>query len=149
MAVEAAFGCTMRTLIFPARYSSLTEIRQFVGAAARDGGMDDREVYAVQLAVDEACSNVIEHAYGGEGDEPIEITCSPHPDRLMIILRDYGRPFDPTAVPQPDIKADLSRRGVGGLGLYLIRKMMDEVTYEASSRAGNSLTMIKRKGGGG
>jgi serine/threonine-protein kinase RsbW len=61
-------------------------------------------------------------------------------------MRDNGKAFDASSVRQPDLKADLSERQIGGLGMYLMRKLMDEVHYESNSRTGNLLTMIKRKG---
>jgi serine/threonine-protein kinase RsbW len=64
-------------------------------------------------------------------------------------MRDHGKPFDPASVPEPNVKADLSERKIGGLGMYLMRKLMDEVSYESSPETGNILTMIKRLGDSG
>jgi serine/threonine-protein kinase RsbW len=139
----------MRTEIFPAAFEQLDEIREFVGAAALDAGMDNKEIYAVQLATDEACTNVIEHAYGGEMHGQIEITCHVQDRTLTVIIHDHGKSFDPNQVPEPNLNADLSKRRIGGLGIYLMRKLMDEVTYEASTETGNTLTLLKHKGGMG
>jgi serine/threonine-protein kinase RsbW len=65
----------MRTTIFPANFEQLDSIRDFVAAAARECGMGGKDVYSVCLAVDEAASNIIEHAYGGAAEAVIEITC--------------------------------------------------------------------------
>jgi anti-sigma regulatory factor (Ser/Thr protein kinase) len=62
-----------------------------------------------------------------------------------VALRDYGHPFDPSRVPEPDINAGLEERKAGGLGLYLIRKLMDEVHFEFTPDSGNVLTMVKHK----
>jgi len=131
---------------FQANYENLDAIREFVGSSAAQAGLSARDIYAVQLATDEASSNIIQHAYGGEGNEKIEIECDISAGKLIIILRDRGKPFDPGSVPEPNVKADLSKRKIGGLGMYLMRQLMDEVYYETSSEAGNTLTMIKRKG---
>lgn len=135
----------MRTAKFPAQFQYLDEIREFVGEIARKGGFSEKEIYSIQLATDEAASNVIEHAYSGVSNGQLEIQCSVQNQTITIVLRDRGRPFDPASVRPPDLKADLADRQVGGLGIYLMRKLMDDVQYE-SARSGNSLTLIKRRG---
>ncbi|MBM3152630.1 MAG: ATP-binding protein [Chloroflexi bacterium] len=141
--IWAASIFNMRTTVFPARFEYLDEIRRFAAQAAHDAGLDEAEAYAVQLAVDEACSNIIEHAYGAENGGEIECTCNDSGSRLTIILRDHGKPFDPACIPTPNLKAGLEKRQVGGLGLYLIRQLMDEVHYESIDGAGNILTLVK------
>ena len=136
---------TPKTATFPARFDSLAAIGEFVTRAAKAAGLDARAVYAVQLAVDEACTNIIEHAYGGEGRGDIECTCITSNNGLTVILRDYGCPFDPTSVPEPDLCASLEDRKVRGLGLYCIRQLMDKVRFEFTLDSGNVLTMVKRK----
>ena len=134
-----------KTCTFSARYENLAAIDRFVADAARHAGFDNCAVYQVQLAVDEACSNIIEHAYGGESQGVIECTRRIQDGDLTVVLRDYGRPFDPTSVPEPDVEADLEDRPEGGLGLYLISRIMDEVTFDFDSETGNVLTLVKRK----
>ena len=126
-------------------FDILDEIRTFVGNQAREAGFNAKDIYSVQLAADEAASNVIEHAYEGKPDGMFEVSCEFREDRLIITLLDHGKAFDPSQVEEPDLKADLSDRKIGGLGVYLIRNLMDEVRYE-STQAGNLLTLIKRKG---
>ncbi len=135
----------MRTRVFPARFESLNTVREFVGEVAREIGMDDSEVYAVQLAVDEACSNIIEHAYGGQNRGEIECSCAVNGEKLTVILRDHGKPFDPASIAAPDLSSGLKERQVGGLGLFLMRHLMDEVHFEAQGEAGNVLTMVKHR----
>jgi anti-sigma regulatory factor (Ser/Thr protein kinase) len=139
----------MTKLTFDANFDNLDEIREFVGEVARQSGFSDKEIYSIQLAADEASSNIIEHAYAGMGEGKIEIDCSISETEMKIVMRDHGKSFDPSTVPEPNIKADLSERKIGGLGMYLMRKLMDEVSYESSADAGNVLTMIKRIGVGG
>jgi serine/threonine-protein kinase RsbW len=136
----------MPNTTFPARFEFLDEIRELVAKIARAGGFDEKEIYTLQLAADEAASNIIEHAYEGISNATLEVTCDMRGDTLTVTMRDTGRPFNPSNVKQPNLKADLSERQIGGLGLYLMRKLMDEVRYEASPTKGNLLTMIKRKG---
>jgi serine/threonine-protein kinase RsbW len=136
----------MSNMTFPAKFEFLDEIRELVAQIAREGGFTEKEIYSLQLAADEAASNIIEHAYEGVSNASLDITCSVRGDILTITMRDTGRPFDPSTVKQPNLKANLSERQIGGLGMYLMRKLMDEVRYESNSKTGNVLTMIKRRG---
>jgi serine/threonine-protein kinase RsbW len=136
----------MRTAIFPARYENLDDMCQFAAQAAKDAGMDGNEVCAVELAVDEACSNIIEHAYGLDKGGEIECTCTAANDCLTVILRDHGKPFNLSSVTEPDLSSGLEKRPLGGLGVFLMRQLMDEVRFEALGEAGNLLTMVKHKG---
>jgi serine/threonine-protein kinase RsbW len=131
---------------FPARFEFLDEIREFVAQVAYEGGFTEREIYSLQLAADEAASNIIEHAYGGDSGADLDIACDVQGEMIIITMHDTGAPFDPSKVKQPNLKADLSDRQIGGLGVYLMRKLMDEVHYESNARTGNLLTMIKRRG---
>ncbi len=136
----------MPKMTFPARFEFLDEIRELVAQTAREGGFTEKEIYSLQLAADEAASNVIEHAYDGVSNANLDITCNMRGDTLTITLHDTGLSFDPSNVKTPNLKADLSERQIGGLGIYLMRKLMDEVRYESNLKTGNLLTMIKRRG---
>jgi anti-sigma regulatory factor (Ser/Thr protein kinase) len=137
-----------RTRSFTARFESLDTVREFVSLAAEEYGLDAKAIYAVELATDEAFTNIVEHAYGGESSEQVECTCEFTVDRLIIILHDCGLPFDPTLVPEPDLDAPLEERETGGLGIFFMRKLMDEVHFSPGSKKTgncNTLTMIKYK----
>ncbi|MEW6285895.1 MAG: ATP-binding protein [Chloroflexota bacterium] len=137
----------MKTMRFAAKFEFLDEIREFVGQVARAGGFSEREIYNIQLASDEAASNIIEHAYAGISNGTLEVSCEVKDGVMTIILVDHGAPFDPSEIPAPDLTADLSERKIGGLGIYLMRKLMDEVHYKAEPEKNrNTLTMIKRRG---
>ena len=129
---------------FPARFEFLDEIRELVADVARAGGFSDKAIYSLQLAADEAASNIIEHAYEGVSDAVLDLTCDMRGDEIIISMRDTGRAFNIKSVKEPNLKADLSERQIGGLGVYLMRKLMDTVNYE-SSKSGNLLTMTKRR----
>lgn len=133
---------------FVARYTSLEGVREFVGQAAQACGFDAKVIYAVELATDEAFTNVVEHAYGGESSELVKCTCKVSPGGLVVILYDCGKAFDPTLVPEPNLNAPLEDRETGGLGIYFMRKLMDEVHYQPATENSdgcNTLVMIKRK----
>ncbi len=133
----------MHSVRFAAKFEFLDEIRDFVGDIARKGGFGGKDVYNIQLATDEAASNIIEHAYEGISDGVLDLSCGLNAGTITIILIDYGLPFDPSEIPMPDLKADLSDRKIGGLGIFLMRKLMDEVHYEPRQDKSNVLTMIK------
>jgi anti-sigma regulatory factor (Ser/Thr protein kinase) len=135
----------MKTIQYAAKFEHLDEIREFVGGIARAGGFSDKDVYNIQLATDEAASNIIEHAYEKIADGTLELSCGMRGNTITIVLIDHGESFDPSEVPLPDLKADLSDRKIGGLGIFLMRKLMDEVRYEPKPDKSNVLTMIKHK----
>ena len=135
----------MQSVRFAAKFEFLDEIREFVGDIARKGGFGEKDVYNIQLATDEAASNIIEHAYEGVTNGVLDLSCGMENDAIKIVLIDYGESFDPSVIPIPDLKADLSERKIGGLGIFLMRKLMDEVHYEPRADKSNVLSMIKRK----
>lgn len=143
----AAFDLLMNKKTYNANFDVLDEIREFVAEIARKAGFSDKEIYSIQLAADEASTNIIEHAYAGVDDGQIEIDCSIFDGGIKIVIHDRGKPFNPSTVPEPNVNAELSERKIGGLGMYLMRQLMDKVTYKSSAKTGNILTMIKHKEG--
>lgn len=135
----------MKMFTFPGRYDSLAKISEFVVQAAKDAGLDSKAVYAVELSVDEACCNIIDHAYGGEGIGDMQCSVQVEPGQLTVILRDQGKPYDPDSVPEPKLNVPLEDLKLGGAGVYLIRKLMDEVHYESNPESDNVLTLVKRQ----
>jgi serine/threonine-protein kinase RsbW len=135
------------TRIFAGRYSNLANIGEFVRSQARLSGLDDTAVYQVEMAVDEACSNIIEHAYGAEDIGEIDCTCQRQADGLRIILKDTGKPFHPDEVGWPNLQAGIEDRAAHGLGLFFIREWMDRVDFQFLPGAGNVLTLFKDRAG--
>ncbi|MEB2334965.1 MAG: ATP-binding protein [Anaerolineaceae bacterium] len=135
----------MQTLRLPARFDYLDEIREFVGNIARQNGFDGKDVYNIQLAADEAASNIIEHAYKDRTDGEIQISCGLEAERFTVVLVDYGKSFNPSHAPLPNLSADLAKRRIGGLGIFLIYKLMDEVYYQSNPDKSNTLTLVKRR----
>jgi serine/threonine-protein kinase RsbW len=146
--VGEAANSQSHSLSVLAYYDNLDILRDYLGWIAEDCRMSAKDVYAVQLAVDEACTNIIEHAYGGECDKSIDLHCEVTPQALIIRLHDHGEPFNPLEVPQPNFDVPIEERDNGGLGLYLMRQLMDEIHFsflpgEAVSE--NTLTMVKKR----
>jgi serine/threonine-protein kinase RsbW len=135
----------MATRTFTAVAENLAIICEFISREAKSAGLDEHEIYAVQLAVDEACSNIIEHAYTDNDLGEIQLDCTPIENGLKIVLNDQGAPFNPDTIPEPVVGVPLEEYGPRGAGLFLMRKMMDEVKFDFKSDVGTVLTMIKRK----
>jgi serine/threonine-protein kinase RsbW len=132
---------------FPANFKNLEAISNFIVKRAEEAGFSPNDVYAIQTAVDEACSNIIDHAYGGENIGGIRIKIKEDDESLKIILRDTGKPFDPDDVPKPDITSPLEIRRERGLGIFFMQRLMDEVNFKFSEKRGNKLTLVKNKRG--
>jgi serine/threonine-protein kinase RsbW len=134
----------MVTRFFPGRYESLAAIAEFVRLESKKAGLTFKDIFEIETAVDEAVSNIIEHAYGGEGIGEIACSCISSPDKMTIILEDHGMPFDPACIPVPDITANLEERENHGLGYFLMCRLMDDIHFEFREGL-NQLTMVKRK----
>lgn len=133
-------------LRIPSRTDCLELIRDFVTKIAGKAGAEAQSVDEIELAVDEACANVMLHAHGRDPGKQIAIVVYLEPSRLTIGVKDEGALFDPTKVPSPDMEEYLRTRKVGGLGIYLIRRLMDEVEYRTGEDGKNELRMVKYLG---
>lgn len=120
-----------QTLEVPAKLEVLGVVSSFVTGAARAAGLDEHAVWEVQLAVDEAVTNIITHAYQEHDLEgPMWIEVGQRDALLVITLRDHGARFNPDDVPEPDLVSPLEERKTGGLGLFLMRKLMQDVVFK-------------------
>ena len=128
---------------FDARLDQLAEIRRFVEDACRKAGADPTACSELKLAVDEACTNIVEHGYAGRTG-PIALTCESDGESVRVVIRDRGAAFDPGSVPAADVTSRWEDRPVGGLGWHLIRSSVDEIDYERDPSGGNRLTLVKR-----
>jgi serine/threonine-protein kinase RsbW len=135
----------MRTVTFPGEYKNLEKISKFVVQAAREAGLNEEKTYQVDLAVDEACCNIIDHAYGGEGLGEMHCSVEVGKDKLTIVLKDNGRPFDPSKVPEPELGIPLQRVKRRGAGFFLMRKIIDELHYQHTPEGFNVLVLVKNK----
>ncbi len=132
------------TLIVRASLESLAEISDFVVRSARAAGLDDKGTWEVQLAVDEAATNIILHAYRDGEEGPITVHAEVKGGEFVVCLHDHGVPFNPASVPDPDLHSPLEERKTGGLGLYLMRKLMDRVEFHFDEDGYNVVTLAKR-----
>lgn len=127
-------AATTYTLTIPSSTRFLEKVRRFVAEHAAEAGLDEMKVAQLKMAVDEACTNVIEHAYEGENEQPIEIAVIAGRKKLTIRIRDHGRTFDQRAYREPDLADYAKKRKSGGLGVHIMHKLMDEVAYRSTGR---------------
>jgi serine/threonine-protein kinase RsbW len=125
------------------RTESLVEVREFVDTAARAFGFSEEDVANIILAVDEACTNIIKHAYHYAVDQEIEISIFPGTRSFEIRIYDNGKAFDPSSVRTPDLKDHIGHKRRGGLGVYLMRRLMDKVEYNFIPGKRNEVRLIK------
>lgn len=104
--------------------------------------------FAVRLAVEEAFANIFLHGYAG-GEGPVSVYAQTDADAITVVMHDHAPPFDPASAPVPNVDAAPDEREVGGLGLYLLREMMDDVQYEPGGADGNVLTLVRKLPGTG
>jgi serine/threonine-protein kinase RsbW len=128
----------------PSSTENLALIREFVSLIGGQAGLNESEVANIELAVDEACANVIEHAYGNDVSKEVVVRAVFDDSELSILVEDSGRGFDPGNVVQEELEQLISKHKSGGLGLRLIRRLMDEVHYEIVPGKKNELLMKKR-----
>ena len=133
-----------RSLTVPGHFEHLAAIADFIAEAGRDAGFDQDLVFHVQMAVDEACSNIIEHAYQGQDLGDITLSCDCNEKEWVIAIHDTGHSFDPESVPAPELITNLDDITTGGLGLYFMHQLMDEVEFTFDDEKGNRLRMVKR-----
>src|SRR5512140_2349468 len=105
---------------------------------------NSKDIFAIQLSVDEACTNIIKHAYSNKSEGVIMIRCmlSSPGNKFIINIMDWGKPFDPTNAPEPDTKSNLNERQEGGLGIFLMKKFMDSIKYTSLENM-NKLVLVK------
>lgn len=130
-------------LVIKSRTENLSEIRDFISSAALNAGFLKDTVDNIILAVDEACTNIIKHAYKYFPDGEIVLTLKTTEDTFTIEIIDYGKSFEPGLIPNPDLKKYLDQRRVGGLGMYLMKTLMDDVKYKSIPGKFNQVSLSK------
>jgi len=124
------------------KISELDKIRDSLEELVADWGLPPAEGMSVNLALEEAFTNIVNYAFEDEGLHEIEMAFSLKGDELMITITDDGKHYDPTKHADPDTGLPAADRPIGGLGIFLIRKIMDEVHYQ---RKGNVNQLILTK----
>jgi len=125
-----------------ASVESLQHVTDSIETFLRRKGFKDETVFDVRLAADEAITNVIQHGYEGR-EGMIHIRCEASTKEIVLVVEDSAKPFNLSSVEEPRFSDSLEKRQIGGLGVYLIKKKMDQVTHEFKNGK-NILTMRKR-----
>ena len=130
----------------PSETSYLALVRDLTKRMAEAAGFPEATADRLALAVDEATTNVIEHAYKGAADQEIELRFEDRGAEFRVELIDTGKMVDPRTVPRVDLERFVTERRTGGLGMHLMEKIMDSVTFRRSARR-NVCLLVKRKDG--
>ena len=133
-----------RHLILHNEIKEIPQLAEFMETIAFETGMDQSLAMSLNLALEEAVSNVMLYAYPEGSDGLVDVEAVIRDDRLDFIVSDSGIPFDPTAATPPDLSLDVRDRPIGGLGIYLVKSIMDHVSY-ARVEGKNVLTMTKKR----
>ena len=122
---------------------SLEEFRGFIKEhCASVPEVTDEFLYDIQLAVDEACTNIVSHGYADLDPGSIILDLDIDTDKIVITLTDFGHAFEPSSTPVPDVDAPIEERELGGFGLFFIQQSVDEMDYQVTED-GNKMTLTK------
>lgn len=122
---------------------NLSVIRDFISTSAAEAGVAPDVVENIILAVDEACTNIIKHAYKSFPDGELIIKTKSTLSRFVISITDFGNTFKPDSIPEPDLQKYYRQKRVGGLGMYLMKTLMDDVKYVSIPGKHNEVLLSK------
>ncbi len=124
---------------------SLESIRDFVRRYAVQWGFSEEQAGLIALATDEACSNIIRHTYKNDCSKNVSLAIQVKNGQFNILIADSGAEFNPLSVPSPDMEQYFKMFRSGGLGIYIMRKVMDAISYTAASASTMRNTLILSK----
>ncbi len=131
-----------RTITLQNKMSELQRMKPFVIDSLQAFGIDEKEIKNIRLVIEEAVVNVIQYAYEPDTEGTVELQLSATEQLLQIVIADHGKPFDPTKSPEVDVSAPVEERQIGGLGIFFMRELMDDVSYQRTDGK-NVLTLSK------
>ena len=129
-------------ITIPSTTRYLGAVRRFVETHAQELGFSADDIEELKLAVDEACTNIINHAYSGEEFGTVELSIAKDKEKFTIIIRDKGRTFEMEHYREPDLRTSLQKRRGGGYGVFIMRNLMDDVRYHRTGET-NEVHLIK------
>lgn len=121
---------------------NLSLVRNFVSSQAEKHGFSEDQINDIRLAVDEACTNVIKHAYSYDESKVFNVDLEFDNSALLIEITDYGVGFNPSGYEAPNLEKRIKQKKRGGMGIFLIQNLMDELSYESDSKK-NVIRMTK------
>ena len=132
-----------KSIILANDISEISRLYEFIEELGNDFSLSPDIVFNLNLVLEEAVVNIINYAYPKEEHESIYLSARMHEGSIILVLTDTGKEFDPTAVPEADVTLSADDRQIGGLGIFLIRQIMNEVKYERIEGK-NVLTLEKK-----
>jgi sigma-B regulation protein RsbU (phosphoserine phosphatase) len=131
------------SLTLPNDIETIPQLNEFIDTVAEEIGLDMSLTMSLNLAIEEAVVNVMEYAYpeGEQGNVDIEVSADER--WLTFIISDNGIPFDPTTQEDADTTLSAEERPIGGLGIFLVRQLMDSINYQRENGK-NILTLSKK-----
>ena len=135
-----------KQLVVQSKTNNLSQIRDFVYSTALEVGISTEIIDNIILAVDEACTNIIKHAYKSYPEGEIIVKLQYSDKKFTVLIIDYGVPFKPETIPDPDLQKYYRQHRVGGLGMYLMKSLMDEVKYVSIPGKYNQVLLSKNIG---
>lgn len=135
---------SVHTFSIPSSTRYLEDVRRFVEAHAAEANLPEDSVEKFKIAVDEACTNVIKHAYGGDEHHRVDLAIIVEADQFTVRIRDNGRPFNRSNYEEPNLLELTKRRRGGGLGVHIMRRLMDHVEYRTRGSINEVLLTMYR-----
>lgn len=133
-----------RRIEAPATWDSLSQLLAFADQIDCDLTLSEEQSYLLRLVIEEIATNIVKYSYDDAQPGVIQLACSYDDGTLRVSIRDHGHPFDPRAAPPPDFNDDVSARNVGGLGLFLVSALADDLSYQHDPVSGwNELLVVK------
>ncbi len=133
-----------RHIEVPAEWEGITQLLAFADEVEQDLPLSADQHYLVRLVIEEIATNIVKYGYEADLPGVIRAICAFDDGVLHVKICDHGRPFDPRDPPDPDFSDDVETRTVGGLGIFLVRELCDELDYQHNPLNGwNELTVIK------
>lgn len=132
------------TMSVEASTKHLAKVRNFVAKHATECGFKKQDVADIRLAVDEAYTNIIKHSYKYDENKSVDIELGYNGNEFWVSLLDTGEAFDPSNYSEPDVRQQIKNKKRGGVGVYLIKKLMDDVRY-TNKGSTNVIRMTKKR----
>jgi anti-sigma regulatory factor (Ser/Thr protein kinase) len=134
-------------IVRAATIENLPVLHDFVEQACLQAGVSPEIAHDLKLALEEIWVNVATHGYAGREAGPVRVQVDTDEGSVTVSVTDWGRPFDPTAAPPPDLNAHWAEWPVGGLGVHIVRRLVDDLRYYREPGGGNRLVLVKRLAG--
>lgn len=133
----------MRSITVEAKTENVAAVTDFVNEILEENGCSVKVQMKIDIAIDEVFSNIAYYAYApGSGEATVQVEIAESPKRLELIFADRGIPYNPLENEDPDVTLNAEERKVGGLGIFMVKEMMDEVSYEYTD--GQNILKLKQ-----